>query len=422
MTLEFQKNLLRYAFQHKNANIEFVLPKVFTVPIEKHIYTMFHAYLKKYKTLPDKKNFIEFVSRFEGMTSELLSSIKSELPWIYEPLKDVAIVEDEILLQTKKRLFKIILLEGMEMAERGVTSEDIADVHRRISNLDMMSKSQLESGRLLLRDMNKFAVERKIIYPTFLEGLNNMTAWGGFGPPELIVLMGPPKSFKTGFLLKIAIEYMRDGLDIFYADFENGEENIFMRAKQGLLECKIDEIKNFNDELQDIRDKLMTLTGAGDMFIKKYLKRQDHYGHVETDLVRLLDKGELDPKMMFVDYINIMGCSEKIKEPRLKIQHNYAMAQSINDRFNMATFTVSKMKQGAIAKEWPTAEDVAEDFEIIYNAHGVFAIMRSEEDIENDIGRIISIVQRQGSSYTKDACYLTIDAKRYIVREEDLRL
>jgi hypothetical protein len=244
-----------------------------------------------------------------------------------------------------------------------------------------------------------------------------MTAIGGFAPPELVVWMGPPKSFKTGFLIKFAVEYMKDGLDVFYADFENGAEQIMQRTKQCLLECRIDEIKNFNDELNQIKDKMIGMIGSGEMYINKYMKQRDHFGHIETDLNKCLDD-DFNPKLMIYDYIDIMGCSDKkITDKRLMIQKNYADASYINDKYDTFCFTVSKMKSKSWEVEWPTADDVAEDKEKIYNAHAVFAIMRNEEDIEEGLGRIIPIVQRRGSSYTKQSCMMEIDPEYFKIKE-----
>lgn len=415
MTLEFQKNILRYLFQN-STDLSYISVEFFDTIELRGIYELLYSYVDKYKSLPDKGNFIEYISLQHILTNDAKNLLRNNLVWLYEPIDDVASIKEVLLSEVKKKLFSNLIKESIKNID-SITPDDISFFHKEIIKIDALNESEVIPGLFLLKDLNKIFVKHNKTYPTFLNTLNKMTAMGGFSSPELVVWMGPPKSFKTGFLIKSAAEFMKDGLNVYYADFENGEAQIHNRFKQCLLECHINEISSFNKELQEIKDKLLNLTGSGEVYIRNFLKRKDHLGTIDVDLDRLKDTG-FDVNVIMYDYIDIMGCSDRsIKDPRLKIQHNYAEADVINRKYNTFCYTVSKMKQTALKKEWPTADDVAEDFEKIYNAHAVFAIMRNEEDIEEGLGRIIPIVQRLGSSYTQEACTLQIDPVNFIIKE-----
>lgn len=418
MGIKFQRNILKYLFQNKIEYLEYLNPEIFDTVYEQEMFKLLYNYIMKYKNLPDKNNFKEYVkvSIKDNQLSEILETIIDEM---FIPLRDTQIIEERLISDVKRQLYKNMLiseLTNINSLKDVDNFEDLNNLHNTLNKITNLNKP-INDGLYLLKNLNKVYDIQNNVYPTFLQGLNNMLSLGGFHPPQIVVIMGAPKSFKTGLMIKFGVEYMKDGLDVYYADFENSQENIHLRAKQCLLECELNEISSYTNELNLIREKLYNVMNSGDLYIKKFLKRKDHFGHIETDLNRQIDNG-LDPKLIIYDYINIMGCSDiSIKDPRLKIQHNYAEAQSINDKYKLFCLTVSKMSRLALEKEWPTADDVAEDFEIIYNAHAVFALMRGVEDIKEGIGRLIPIAQRQGVSYEHIACTLNIEPSKFIIQE-----
>lgn len=418
MTLEFQKNILRYLFQNKTDKIQFINPEIFDTIEFKSLFELLFNYVKDHGKPPDKNNFIEFITKQVHLKTGAINLLKNQLVWVYELLEDKHMVEELLTEEVKKKIFTNIIKESLIGIENGVDSFLIDSIYKKIQGLTLKQSKNDSPAYWLIRDLNKsFVQKKKTIYPTFLKGLNDMTSLGGFYPPQNIIFMKPPKAFGTGFLIKLGAEYMKDGIDVFYADFENGAEEIMMRFKQTLLECALDEIDNFSSQLRQIKQKLTSLTGGGEVVIKKYKKRLDNVSHVEQDFLRALDEG-LNPKLIIHDYIDVMGCSDHKKtDPRLIIQHNYAEIENMNDQYNIFSVSVSKMGSAGWSKEWPGPEDIGEDKEKIYNAHAVFALMRNEDDIQDNLGRIIPIVQRMGVSYIKTACYLVIDPEHALIEE-----
>ena len=414
MTIEFEKNTLRYLFSNKTEFIEQLTPDIFQVQEHRALMQLLKDYLFKYKNLPEKNNFLEY-SKGQGLDVNGYQVIKDQMYWLYEPLADVKFVEEKLLDQAKRMMAKN--LAKALLTDLDADKIDLDSYLKSLSKITSLTNNVQSSGTYLLADLNKYVARAGKAHPTFIHGLNAMMSTGGFRCPELITFLGMPKSFKTGFLLKFAIEYMKDGLNVMYADFENGEDQIHQRFKQGLLECTIDEIQDFNSELNQLKNNYLNLIGSGDVFIKGYQKRKDHFGNIETDIDRQAQAGK-KPDFIVYDYINIMGCDDKgIKDPRLILQHNYAAAQRVNNTYETFCFTVAKMKQSALKKDFPTMDDVAEDFEIIYNSHGVFAIMRNEEDIEKGLGSIVPIVTRQGVSMVKIRSILHVDPAKFIIKE-----
>ncbi len=399
MTLNFQKNILRYLFQYKTSHWEVLSDELFDLVPDKAIFGILKSYILKYKNLPEKENFIQYITDLNQLTDEAINLLKNQLEECLEPVSDIVMIEEKLLIEVKKKLFTKVLTEGLKMASEGVTVEDIETIHKKISGITSMRDQELDPGFYALKNLNRPMKQSGTVYPTYLRGLNALTAVGGFHPPQTIIWLGGPKTFKTGFLIKFAVEYMKDGLDVFYADFENGKEAIHQRVKQCLLECKVGELKLFDSELNQIKDKLLDLTGSGDIFIQKYNKRLDHFAHIDKDIDRLMNEG-FNPKFLVADYVDIMGPPERGMDKRIGIQANYAAGDTMMNKYNMFMFTVSKIKASAFGKDNYTPEDVAEDVEKVYNSHASFSIVRRPEDIDEGLAKISAMVQRQGASFS----------------------
>lgn len=419
MTLDFQRNILKYLFQYKTKYLEFLDLELFELGSDKALFEMYRGYINKYKSLPDRVNFMEYVKSFPQLTTDAIKLIQNSLSDVYKPIKDVTIIEYTILEEVKKAMFKNLLIESMKCMESGLKSEDIENAYKKIQKIRSLKDDDiLDDGLFLIRDMMKTrpSVDTMVL-PTFLQGLNDMTTAGGFHSPQTITLMGPPKSFKTGFLIEFTKGFLELGQDVMYCDFENGHWDIHQRFKQHLLRATVQDLQLMTDRLDKIKYTMIDKQ-SGEVYIKKFQKKKDHFGHIETSLNRLITEEGLEPKVMIYDYMGIMGCSDpKIKETRLKLQHNYADADYINNKYGTFCINVAKMKPNSWKKEWVGPEDVAEDTEIIYNSHAVWAIMRNEEDIRDGLGRIIPIAQRQGDSYVKKACIVEIDPKIAMIKE-----
>lgn len=255
--------------------------------------------------------------------------------------------------------------------------------------------------------------------PCFLEGLNNLTEAKGFYSPQLIVFLGGPKSFKTGLLLKTALEYAKTGYKVFYADFENGEKMLISRIQQALLECTRTELREPTN--RKILENMFTglRRFGGDIRFKTFRAKHDTLNQVDEELDRLYSQSDWKPDIIFYDYLDIAASAAK-KELREAIQFNYHHAVALNKKYDCFAFTVSKIKQSAVSKPVIGITDFAEDFEKAYNCHAAFGICRTDNDMERGTARIIPIAQRDGQPYKSHlGVWIELDEERMIINEMD---
>lgn len=406
MTLNFQKNLLTYLLTDKDAKtiIKEFHYDCFELVEHQIICQLLQRYYGKYKIQPSRVNLVEFMEtnltkyRINDETKEVISN---ELIRLYVSLPaDVQIYKDEAILFIQRRKLKKLLIDNLDNlkgAKDTFFNEMIVKL-KKINDLSLMNVQKDDSKQKWFIKGN--SVERRThtdSFPTYLRRLNSFTASGGFNTPELVVFMGAPKSFKTGLLLNICVNYVLDGLKVFYVDFENGAENLKIRAQQCLSESTYKEIASGQiDKILTQQMKRASVFG-GEMVFHSFNANIDTIDDVDNELERLKVEENFEPDLIAYDYADLAECADKtIKEKRLKIQHIYHHIIRINNKRKTFAITLSQVKQTAVNKKIIDLTDFGEDFGKAQNCHAAFAICRTKEEQEQGVGRIVIVAQRMG--------------------------
>lgn len=212
----------------------------------------------------------------------------------------------------------------------------------------------------------------------------------------------PLNLLKTGTLINLAKGYVTDGLKVFYADFENGAENILMRFEQCLTGATYEEMQEgiYDDILLQQMAKITKL--GGEFIIQSYQANIHTLDDVEADILALKEMG-VDIQLVCYDYLDLAKCADKtITQDTHKIQHIYHHAISLNKKHNMFSITPSQVNRSAVNKENIDMTDFARDFGKAMNVHAAFAIMRTDDESDKGIARIGTVVQRMGKRPTKN--------------------
>lgn len=402
-----QELVLGWVIQTQNEEALTYLKKSFFVdPIDKEILEALQSHFAVYKKIPHTKVLMEYASDDPDWKKRVSS--------LLIPISEEKFIQDKFNAFVKKEEFKQALTKYLPDYQKG---RDIYDRFYRdiekVVNINL-GCSDLKGVFLTESNINLSKVQG---YPTFLKSLNNMTKAGGFYAPQLIVFLKGPKTFGTGLLLNLAVEYAYSGLRVFYADFENGKEELLVRLQQTVLQLPEEELelpenkKEFKKHLKAINDN------GGDVYIRSFMARVDSMKDVERE-IDLLAKDEWIPEVIILDYLDIVGTDDNyVHDRRLVIQNNYLRAVALNKKYDAFTFSISKVKQSAYKKDKFSIEDFGEDAEKAYNAHAAFAFVRDEEDMRHHRARISAVVQRKGKSYGTDDCWLEIDENTHSIIE-----
>jgi hypothetical protein len=435
-TVAFQMNVLRFFCKDRDAKkyIDLIEDVVFDVAEQKVILGLLKGYLKKYKTLPkNPENLIEFfdqeiIRSSKPVPDEVYRKVSDTMEELWMPYEnDTEIIKDTIIRHAQYKMAKDMgetyfpkLKEGPEVYER---------MHKRmldIINLAAEVEEDDNRGGFLLKE-HKYDKESYVDgTPIFLNGVNRMTAAKGFYTPQFVLFMGGPKAFKTGLTLKTAVELMRDGMNVYYADTENGTVSIKNRARQAIMECKRSELKRdeIRGELDNMIPKLSRM--GGDMVIDFYPAHSKSISDVESNLEWYKEKYNWVPDVIVYDDPDHFVSAEKKRNGRLETRHNitqvYFEIIRLNHKLSTWALGISQVGKAAVGAEIIDMTAFAEDFAKARNCHAAFAICRTDLEMEKGTARILPVVQREGVKQ-QDAkpCHIEIDESRMKVEEVDMK-
>jgi hypothetical protein len=243
---------------------------------------------------------------------------------------------------------------------------------------------------------------RTVVYAiqTFLNGLNSLTGKGGFATPELITILGLPKAFKTGVIINLLVHMgAYYGLNIFLADFENGQQQVRTRVKQALMGATLQEV--INNEYDDVLDECLDgwKLNGGSIWVGTYTAFTHSAKDVEMDMRAICKERGYEDGFDCIgwDYADIMRPTVKQNSLREDIGRVYHDIIGVHKRQEAFGFTASHTNRSAMGKFEPTMADFSEDWGKAKNAHACFYITQDEEEAKENIARIGVVMQRQGA-------------------------
>jgi hypothetical protein len=430
MTVDFQLQLLSYLVQCSEAEryIEQIDDSIFDLLEDKLTLQILKKYYKTYQGVPSKVSFINFAEDLLAVTpnlsSDTIKNLRNNFENIYYPLSDgdKGHVRDKLILSIQEKEIDITF---MNFASGKMNA---TQVFTRMDKLRALVKpsdtSQYDDGGFLIQDRYKHFDEQVNGNPTFLHDLNRLTAAGGFYYPQLIIFLSGPKSFKTGLLLILGLEYARGGMKVYYADNENGAGSIRKRAKQALMGCELHELDD--PEIKEELDSVLYRFGHymnGDLFIDSYKAYATTVGDVRNRLAYLKEKYEWSPDVIIYDTIDKFSPTNPVdqkRDVRIKIQLVYDEVINLNKEMKMFAFAPSQVNRGAIGKKVFDIRDVSEDLGKVFNCHACFAICGTPQEEQEGIRRIVPVVQREGVAYKGvNFSMIRIDEARMKIKEVD---
>lgn len=428
LTSEFQIQLLRYFAQDPRgfSIVENVPLSTFDLGEHQVVVNLLQLFRKRSKKggLPSKIALHQLFHEQENVPDEMKGMLLDSITDAFEPIDaGLEMYHTKAIDLVQKKLCYDLLantapsLSGLSDAP-AFNLDKIFGQMRRIVNLDVSSDIRRPLSFLYDTIDN---VELPTIYPTYLQGLNDLTSAGGFHTPQLVILMGGPKGFKTGVGLNIAYGYLVDGLKVYIPDFENGEVDLYERMIQRMVYCTDQEVRNMrsiirepqNITLQEIYEsinKFLRRVG-GDIRFSKFQAFEHGTNEVKAQLDWLANEEDFVPNFTMWDYADIMAPADKsIKEERLRTRAIYHEIISVNTIYNMFSLSFSAISKEAVNKPVIDLKAFAEDFKKAYNCHAAFALCRTEDELLNNTGRLVSVVQRKGTRFDgSNEVYLSID-------------
>jgi replicative DNA helicase len=408
---EFQEAILRYMVTDRNGHkaIPFVHDQQFSLLEHQIICKAVLHYYRVKKKLPQEKIYLNReldrlfnsreYSRFFANDNDKLAVKKLSNKLYSRSVKD----PDELLQEIAK--FKAFCRMQEAIDDFNVNDftayEKFSREVQKAINIENTAKPDV--GILLIEGLAQRQSDRKITqetYPTPFRQLNRLFNSGvGHDRGNVMVVLAPEKSFKTGFFVNLAKGYLKRKKKILFIDLENGQNTLAIRFEQSVAQ----------------ENKAEILSGKADEKLKKLfrkyrrlgaeieIKRFPAYATTVLDIENYCAKRRRETGMIYdlaiIDYPSLMNDIDGSKDDNLRIQNVYMELKNLAERMDWEVIWGAAHVTREGRKRLPykyEPNDTAKCIDINRNVDLMVGLNQNDEEREAGVMRLELIQQRDG--------------------------
>lgn len=304
--------------------IPFIKDEYFEEIVNKEIFSACKSYINKYTKLPSKDALEIFLENSSTISDELYHETIESIQNIEPDENQLEWLVDETENWCKERSLFIALSESIEIAQ-GNSSRLTTTAIPQILNDALAVNFDNSVGLDYMNEAEKrlHLYKKKVKkYKFLLEWMNKYTG-GGVESKTLNAVMAPTGGGKSIKLCCLSADYLIQGHDVLYVTLEMAEHKIAERIDANLFDVPINEIKGIKDEVFNKNVNRLKSKTQGNLIIKEFPTASINASHIRHLLDELRVKKKFEPKVIVVDYLNLMTSS------RFKSDNMYQLVKSI---------------------------------------------------------------------------------------------
>ena len=347
--------------------IPFLQKDYFSDYSEKIVFELIHDYFTKYNVTPSKESlFIDLTNRSnvneqgykdcQNIISNL-SLEKSEVAWLTD--------QTEKFCQ-EKAIYNAIM-KSINILNDKNSKEDKGSIPQFLSDaISVCFDSNI--GHDYIEDADKrfeyyHTKENRI--PFSINLLNEITR-GGLPNKSLSIFMGGVGAGKTLGMCSEAAFQLTAGIDVLYITLEMAAERISERIDANLLDTPLDELILLPKDVYQRKIERIKAKTVGKLIVKEYPPACISAANIRHLLNELKIKKKFIPKIIYVDYINLMA-SSRLKMGNTVNTYSYIKAiaeelRGISVEFGPPVVSATQLTRSGYTNSDAGIEDTAESF------------------------------------------------------------
>lgn len=398
--------------------LPFLVPEYFQDRVQRNIYSLIDAYIKKYNKVPSKSALVIDAEGAPGITDDEVKSIIDQINTMQSTdLPDV----EWLLDQTEKFcqdkaiynaiMSSIQILDGRDKkVEKGAIPQLLSDA-LGVSFDNNIGHDFLEN----VDERYDFYHRQENRIPFDIDYFNRITK-GGLPSKTLNVALAGTNVGKSLLMCHMAAANLIRGFNVLYITLELAEERVAERIDANLTNTTMEDLAQLPLEAYKKKLERVKHKTTGKLIIKEYPTASAHAGHFRHLLNELKLKKNFKPDIIYIDYINICASS------RLKMGgsiNSYGFVKAIAEEirglaqeFDVPIFTATQATRSGHSNSDIALEDTSESWGLPQTADFMFALVNSEELQELNQYMVKQLKSRYGDPSIHRKFVIGVDRSR----------
>jgi len=354
----------------------------------KIIFEKIDNYLEKYNAQPTKEALIIDIEKESGVSDEVYNECITTLNAIHaekDRQENVEYLSDLAEKWVQDSAFFNVLMEATEVVDGDKDKVSKSGIPDKMAKALAITFDN-SVGHAFIDDAEErydFYHKKETRIKFGLDMFNKITK-GGIPTKTLTCFMSSNTGgFKSGTMCSMACDNMRNGNDALYITAELAEERVAERIDANLMDVDIDDLKKLGKATYMKKIDAIKKKCPGKLVIKEYPTSTAHAGHFRFLLKELKQKHNFEPRVIYIDYLNICASS---RLPASAVANSYLYIKSVAEElralaveFNCAIVTATQGGRQVANASNVEISDVSESYGLPATTDLFMGIITTEE-------------------------------------------
>jgi KaiC/GvpD/RAD55 family RecA-like ATPase len=376
---------------------------IFHDAIKNNLFIQIKEFVEKYKRIPtfdellivldnlpetekeNKKAYVEFINKIRKLEVNIEADVFSDQ------------ITKEILSYEMEHFIK---RSAPKVVSHSITPEDMVGDLRNI-----MVKFEPKSRGVDVTDVGKSIIlMRQDHSERSSTGVNELdrVLHGGYGLEEIAIMMAPPGTGKSFFLINAMYYAMQSNKSVLYVTLELSERAVLRRLYSRVAYANRKEM--LEEKMIASRAGLFFRLAKAEGRIINFPGRSLSVSGLEAVLEQQMMYYGMKPNILIVDYLDEMSprATDNRLDPRFQLRNITSDLRSIASRYNIPVLSATQANRESLSQEKITKANVSESFGKVEVADVVLALCQNEDEKMAKKARLVVVKNRDGVS---DDCF-----------------
>lgn len=383
---------------------EIIKPEFFTGPAACEMVFRLNEYKKKYGKFPNFTTLGNFA--FTKAANVNVDHAKDTLDYV-EKLAAIdtadfkAVIDLSVKFAQERSLFDAIRKIHGAQTEGKMEGLDPLEVMRKAMQVGMDLSND---GVSLYHDTDKIldtVMNRDYGVQCGYHEFEKLWKYG-WGPGWLIVLLAPPKRYKTAFAINLALNIVKkQDADVLYYACEITQELAATRALMNITNWTQDDFFEHKERGKMAAKKAVKRDLWGNVWFKGYPSKSVTMSEIKAHAHHVIRTYDLNPKAIIIDYAETVRPDMIDKSaPDWRQQADiYTQARALGAEFGCCVIMPDRCNRETVGKKVPSMKSFQGAFEKAGIVDAAIGLCATDDEYKHDRVRYFVFLNRHGEAY-----------------------
>lgn len=312
-------------------------------------------------------------------------------------VEDHKYIKEKVIDFSRQQAVRRALLKSEDLVKAGRFEE----IQREVTSATLLGNQQEDLGfnfatnfRERVKELSPDELQRNKL-PTYISSFDRVLN-GGIDRGEVNIVLAPPESGKSIWLVNMAYAGLWKGLNVLFVSLELRGKKIAWRLYSRVTGIPLFDLYAQIDKAEKRFNKFIERVDPNGLRIK-YFPEAVTFRDLESLIINLEMVEGFSPDLLIVDYLDLMKPAYVSERGDYEDQGTITKElRSLAGRHNLYLWTATQAKRDSLKRKVLDKDDKADSWKVIMDADVIVGLMRDMKEDSEGRGRLTMVKVRDG--------------------------